>query len=98
MTPPCTCGLYVRASEQTGRAIAIPISDAELVALRLRYEAAYQGHQGCVLALEEVWRGGEEPPAELLERHKTALRELNQERTRFRDALVQVAFLPDDPH
>jgi len=72
------------------------ISDAELVDLRLRYEAAYEAYQSCVLALEEVWRGGEKPPAELVERHAKALSELSEERTRFRDALVQVAFLPDD--
>jgi hypothetical protein len=35
----------VRASEQTGRSIAMPVSDAELVALRLRYEAAYEAYQ-----------------------------------------------------
>ena len=74
----------------------MPITDAELVDLRLRYEAAYAAYQSCVLALEEVWRGGGKPAAELLERHKTALRELNEERKRYRDALVQVAFLSDD--
>ena len=76
----------------------MPISDAELVDLRLRYEAAYKAYRSCVLALEEVWRGGEKPPGELLERQKTAHRELNEERKRYRDALVQVAFLPDDSH
>ena len=76
----------------------MPINDAELVHLRLRYEAAYDAYQSCVLALEEVWRGGEKPSAELLERQKTALRELNEERKRYRDALVEVAFLPDDFH
>ena len=76
----------------------MPISDTELVHLRLQYEAAYDAYQSCVLALEEVWRGGEKPSAELLERQKTALRELNEERKRYRDALVEVAFLPDDSH
>jgi hypothetical protein len=88
----------VRASEKTGRLIARPIGDAELVDLRLRYEAAYGSYQSCVLALEEVWRGGANPAAELVERHAKALRELGEERKRFRDALVQVAFLPDDSH
>ena len=76
----------------------MPISDTELVDLRQRYEAAYEAYQSCVLALEEVWRGGKKPSAELLERQKTALRELNDERKRYRDALVEVAFLPDDSH
>ena len=74
----------------------MPISDAELVHLRLRYEAAYEAYQSCVLALEEALRGGEKPSAELIERQKTALRELNEQRKRYRDALVEVAFLPDD--
>ena len=88
----------MRASEQTGRLIGMPISDAELVDLRLRYESAYKAYQSYVLALEEVWRGGEKPSADLLERQKKALRELNEERKHYRDALVQVAFLPDDSH
>ena len=74
----------------------MPITDAELVALRLRYETAYEAYQSCALALEEVLRGGEKPSAELLERQTTAFRELNEQRKRYRDALVEVAFLPDD--
>ena len=89
----------MRASEQTGRVIAMPITDAQLVDLRLKYEAAFSAYQICVLALEEVWRAGGMAQAHLLERHATALRDLNVERTRYRDALVQVAFLSDDsPH
>ena len=89
----------MRASEQTGRVIARPITDAQLVDLRLKYEAAFIAYQSCVLALEEVSRAGEMPQAQLLERHAAALRDLNVERTRYRDALVQVAFLSDDsPH
>jgi hypothetical protein len=75
----------------------MPISDADLVNLRLRYETAYDAYQGCVLALEGLWRGGEMPPAAMLEQHAEALRSLNEERSRYRDALVQVAFLSDDP-
>jgi hypothetical protein len=89
----------VRAIEQTGRVIQMPVTDAQLVDLRLKYEAAFSAYQSCVLALEVVWRAGEIPQAQLLERHAAALRELNAERTRYRDALVRVAFLSDDsPH
>jgi hypothetical protein len=79
-----------------GRVVAMPITEDQLFDLRLKYETAYGAYQRCVLALEEIWRGGEMPSAQLLEHHATALRQLNAERTRFRDALVQVAFLEDD--
>jgi hypothetical protein len=74
----------------------MPVTDAELVELRLRYETAYGVYESSVLAMEERWRGGEKPPAELVERHAKALRKLNEERARYRDALVQVAFTSDD--
>jgi hypothetical protein len=75
----------------------MPVTDAALVELRLRYEAAYNAYHSCVLALEEVWRGGDRPSAELLGRHTMTLRDLNEQRTRYRDALVEVAFLGDEP-
>ena len=75
----------------------MPISDAILVELRLRYEAAFGAYQSCVLALEQRWRVGDTPPAELRARHADALRVLNEERARYRDALVQVAFTSDEP-
>ena len=74
----------------------MPITDAELVEFRLRYEAAYDAYQSCRLALDEVWRRGDRPSAQMLERHATTLRELNKQRARYRDALMQVAFLEDD--
>jgi hypothetical protein len=88
----------VRASEQTGRSSALPISDAELVDLRLRYETAYAAYQTSILALEEALRSGEKAVTELHERQKAALRELTDKRKCYRDALAQVAFLPDDSH
>jgi len=72
------------------------ISDAKLVDLRLRYETAYDAYQACVFALEAAWRQGDEPAPELLAQHTETLRHLNGERARYRDALVQAAFLPDD--
>ena len=76
-----------------GRMVAMPITDTQLVELRLKYEGAYDVYQTCVVALEESWRGGERPSTEMLERHATVLRELNEHRKRYRDALVRVAFL-----
>ena len=85
----------MRTSERHGRSVAAPISDADLVDLRLRYETAYDAYQACVFALEETSRRGEQPAASLLARHAETLRRLNEERARYRDALVQVAFLSD---
>jgi hypothetical protein len=67
-----------------------------LIDLRLRYETAFDAYQACVFALEEAWRQGDEPAPGLLARHAESLRHLNVERARYRDALVQAAFLPDD--
>jgi hypothetical protein len=72
------------------------MTDAQLVDLRLKYETAYGAYRSCVLALEAIWRNGETPPAQLVERHAAALRHLDVERARFRDALMQVAFREDD--
>lgn len=85
----------MRTSEQQRPSAARPNSDAELIDLRLRYESAYAAYQACVLVLEKAWRPGDEPAAELLARHGETLRRLNEERTRYRDALVRVAFLSD---
>ena len=86
----------MRTSEQPGGSAAPPISDAELIDLRLRYETAYDAYQGCVFALEEAWRRGDQPAAQLVARHAETLRRLNEERARYRDALVRAAFLSDD--
>lgn len=86
----------MRTSEQQERSVVPPIGDAALVDLRLRYESAYDAYQACVSALEEACRGGDEPAASLVARHAEALRRLNLERVRYRDALVQAAFLSDD--
>lgn len=86
----------MRTSEQQGRSVAPPISDAELIDLRLRYESAYDAYQGCIFALEEALRRGDQPPPELQARHAETLHRLNEERARYRDALVQAAFLSDD--
>lgn len=83
-------------SEQQGHAVAPKISDAELIDLRLRYETAYDAYQGCVFALEEAWRRGDRPAPELAARHAETLRRLNEERARYRDALVQADFLSND--
>ena len=84
----------MRTSEQHGRSVPPPISDAELVDLRLRYETAYDAYQASVFALEKAGAGA---APQLLARHAEMLRHLNEERARYRDALIQVAFLSDDP-
>lgn len=86
----------MRISEQQDRSVASNISDAELIDLRLRYETAYDAYQACVFAIESAWRRGDQPAPELAARHTETLRHLNEERARYRDALVQVAFLTDD--
>ena len=86
----------MRTSEQPGRSVAPPVSDAELIERRLRYETAYDAYQGCVFALEEALRRNDQPEAQLLARHAETLRRLNEQRARYRDALVQAAFLSDD--
>jgi hypothetical protein len=86
----------VRTSEQQESSVAPPISDAELVDLRLRYEAAYDAYRACVFALQKAWRPGDEPAQQLVTRHAETLRRLNEERARYRDALVQAAFFPAD--
>ena len=83
-------------SEQQESSVAPPISDAELVDLRLRYEAAYDAYQASVFALQQACRPGDEPAPQLLTRHAETLRRLNEARARYRDALVQAAFLPVD--
>ena len=86
----------MRPSKQTSGVIALPITDDDLTHLRFRYETAYVAYQDSVQALEQIWLDGETPSTQLLTHHAQALRNLNEERTRYRDALVQVAFLSDD--
>ena len=87
----------MRTSEPHERSATRPaIGDAELVDLRLRYETAYDAYQTRVFELEAARRNGDEPGPELLARHAEALRHLNGQRARCRDALVQAAFLSDD--
>jgi hypothetical protein len=89
----------LKTSKQQGRSVsaAPPISDTELVDLRRRYEAAYDAYQACVCALEKAWHPGAEPSPDLLARHAETLRHLNEERARYRDTLIQAAFLSYDP-
>ena len=86
----------MRTSEQHEHSVATPITDGVLVELRVRYETAYDAYQNSVLKLEETWRAGDQPAPELRARHAELLGQLNEERARYRDALVQAAFLSDD--
>ena len=73
------------------------ISEAELRELRVKYEAAYDAYQSCIEALANIERKRSRPTHELLAAETKALRELNDARERYRDALMEIAFLSDDP-
>lgn len=63
-------------------------TEAVLRELRARYQTAYESYQSCVHALAEVERKGEIPSEELLAKESHALRERNEARNRYRDALI----------
>ena len=86
----------MRTSEQHERPAATLIGDDVLIELRVRYETAYDAYQSSVLKLEEAWRAGDQPAPELRSRHAELLRQLNEERARYRDALMHAAFLSDN--
>jgi hypothetical protein len=72
-----------------------PPTEATLRDLRQRYQAAYTAYQSCVDALTEMGLKGEKPSDELLQREAKALRELNEARAAYRDALMETAFGED---
>jgi len=51
----------------------------------------------CVDALTEIGLRGEKPSADLLEKEVKALKELNEARAAYRDALLETAFASDGP-
>jgi hypothetical protein len=51
-------------------------SEADLRALRLRYNAAYSAYQSCLIALNEAAMSGQPPSQHLLQNEAKALREL----------------------
>ena len=55
-------------------------SEADLRALRLRYNAAYSAYQSCLMALNEAAMSGQPPSKQLLENEAKALRELTEAR------------------
>jgi hypothetical protein len=69
-----------------------PVTEDELRDLRLKYQAAYTAYQSCVDALTALNLKGETPSDELLEMEAKALRELNETRAAYRDALLDTAF------
>lgn len=69
----------------------IAVDEAELLAMRLRYEAAYIAYRTCVKALAEA---GCRPPPQLLVSEADALRELSEAREHYRDALLTLSFAP----
>ena len=81
---------------ESPRHFAISAGESELAALRRRYKAAHDAYQSCLQALEQSEQQRERPSPELLEIEGRALNELNDARRRYRDALIGVAFPPDD--
>jgi hypothetical protein len=67
------------------------ISDAEMRAARLRYNAAYSAYQSCVIALNEAVIAGQKASDELLRNEAAALRELTEARGKLLDALAKAA-------
>lgn len=71
-------------------------TETKLRELRQRYQAAYNAYQSCVDALTAAMKQGG-PSDELLEKEAKALRELNEARAAYRDALLDTAFGGTDP-
>ena len=72
-----------------------PITTAQLQSLRWKYNAAYTAYRSCVEALSNAVVERRTPSPELLEQEAKALRELNEARERYRDALLQMALGAD---
>jgi hypothetical protein len=66
-------------------------SEADLRALRLRYNAAYSAYQYCLIALNEAAMSGQDASADLLVKEAEALRELNEARGRLLAAMSAAA-------
>ena len=69
-----------------------PVTEDKLRELRQRYQLAYTAYQSCVDALTAVMSKHEGPSAELMDKEAKALRELNEARAAYRDALLETAF------
>ena len=69
----------------------MPVKEAALQALRLRYNAAHAAYQSCVCALSEARIAGHPPSAEPLARVAKALSELTEARQNLLGAMIQVA-------
>jgi hypothetical protein len=63
------------------------IIQAQLQALRLKYNAVYAAYRGCVEALSKVSIEGKTPSADLLRKEATALRELTEARANLLAAM-----------
>ena len=75
----------MKVAENRNTIGAMPrVTEAELAALRMKYQAAYTAHQSCLRAVTEAALSGTEVSPPLLEQEAKALREL----TRLRAALL----------
>ena len=65
------------------------VTEAELAALRMKYQAAHTAHQSCLRALTEAALSGSGVPDALLEQEAKALRELNTIRAGLLAAMAE---------
>ena len=56
------------------------LTEADMRALRLRYNAAYSAYQDCMIAINEAAMSGQPASPELLKNEAKALRELTEAR------------------
>jgi hypothetical protein len=66
-------------------------SEADLRALRLRYNAAYSAYQACLIAVNEAALSGQGASSDLLKKEAEALRELTDARGQLLAAMVATA-------
>jgi hypothetical protein len=57
---------------------AMPVDQAVLRTLRMKYKTAYESYQSCVRALTKAGQGGDKPSPELLAKEAGALRLLQK--------------------
>jgi hypothetical protein len=68
------------------------VTEAALLELKLKYQAAHSTYDSRVAALSETERRGAVPSNDRLEELATALAALERARREYRDALFELAF------
>jgi hypothetical protein len=67
--------------------VSLPITQAQLQSLRLKYNTAYTAYRSCVEALSRTSVDGGTPSRDLLEKEAYALRNLTDARTNLLAAM-----------